>query len=49
VTVLCQDIGVNETSVVFADPIEEVLIEHPWPPKGTTYVSNGIRRGRPSK
>jgi len=21
----------------------------PWPPKGTTHVSNGIRRGRPSK
>ncbi len=35
----------DETSVVFADPNGEVLIEHPWPPKGTTYVSNGIRRG----
>ena len=39
----------DETSVVFADPNGEVLIEHHWPPKGTTYVSNGIRRGRPSK
>ncbi len=27
----------------------EVLIEHGWPAKGTTHVSNGIRRGRPSK
>jgi len=39
----------DETSVVFADTNGEVLIEHFWPPKGTTYVSNGIRRGRPSK
>jgi len=39
----------DETSVVFADSNGEVLIEHPGPPKGTTYVSNGIRCGRPSK
>jgi hypothetical protein len=39
----------DETSIVFADANGEVLFEHGWPPKGTTYVSNGIRRGRPSK
>ena len=35
--------------MVFADTHGEVLIEHSWPPKGTTYLSNGVRRGRPSK
>lgn len=35
--------------VVFADRHGEVLAEHPWPPKGTNYVSNGIPRGRPRK
>ena len=40
----------DETSIVFADPTTgEVLIEHAWPPKGIRYVSNGVRRGRPSK
>ena len=39
----------DETSIVFADANGEVLIEQGWPAKGTTYVSNGIRRGRPSK
>ena len=33
--------------VVFADHHGEVIAEHPWPPKGTTYVSNGVPRGRP--
>lgn len=28
----------------------ELIIEHPWPPKpGTRYISNGKRRGRPTK
>lgn len=39
----------DESGVVFADTGGEVLIERAWPPKGTTYVSNGTRRGRPSK
>jgi hypothetical protein len=39
----------DETSIVFADDNGEVLIEHGWSAKGTTYVSNGIRRGRPRK
>lgn len=39
----------DETGIVFADANSEILIEHGWPPKGQTYVSNGIRRGRPSK
>ena len=39
----------DETSIVFADDNGEVLIEHPWPAKGTTYVSNGVPRGRPRK
>ncbi len=38
-----------ESGVVFADTNGEVLIERAWPPKGQTYVSNGIRRGRPSQ
>ena len=33
--------------IVFADQHGEVIIEHPWPPEGTTYVSNGRPRGRP--
>lgn len=33
--------------VVFADHDGEVIATHPWPPKGTTYVSNGLPRGRP--
>ena len=40
----------DETSIVFADPTTgEVISEHAWPAHGVTYVSNGIRRGRPSK
>jgi transposase InsO family protein len=39
----------DETGVLFADADGEVLIERGWPPKGQTYISNGIRRGRPSK
>ena len=41
--------GWDETGVVLADANGEVLIEHGWPPKGQTYVTNDIRRGRPSK
>lgn len=33
--------------VIFADLDGEVIAAHPWPPKGTTYVSNGLARGRP--
>lgn len=33
--------------VVFADQHGEVIAEHPWPPEGVTYVSNGVPRGRP--
>lgn len=39
----------DQATVVFADHNGEILIEHPWPPTGTTYVSNGIRPGRPRK
>lgn len=40
----------DETSIVFADiTTGVVIIEHAWPAKGQTYVSNGIRRGRPRK
>lgn len=39
----------DPVGVVFADSNGEVLAEHAWPPKGTTYVSNGVRRGRPRK
>jgi len=40
----------DETRIVFADTTTgEVLIEHTWPPKGTNYVSNGIRPGRPAR
>jgi hypothetical protein len=42
VTVPPQDIGDTDDN-------GEVLIEHGWPAKGTIHVSNGIRRGRPSK
>lgn len=33
--------------ITFTDTNGEILIKHPWPPKGTRYVSNGIPRGRP--
>lgn len=34
--------------VTFADLNGEIIAEHPWPPHGTTYVSNGTPRGRPT-
>ena len=34
--------------VIFADSHGEVLAQHPWPPAGRTYVSNGVRPGRPA-
>lgn len=37
----------DPVGVVFADQHGEVIAEHPWPPKGVTYVSNGVPRGRP--
>lgn len=40
----------DQARIVFADiTTGEVLIEHTWPPKGTTYLSNGIRPGRPRR
>ncbi len=39
----------DRLGVVFADQHGEVITEHPWPPKGTTYVSNGVPRGRPPR
>jgi transposase InsO family protein len=40
----------DTTGVTFADPSTgELISERNWPPTGTTYVSNGIPRGRPSK
>jgi putative transposase len=39
----------DQTGVVFADPNGEIILERGWPPKGQTYVSNGIPRGRPRK
>ena len=38
----------DPVGVVFTDSNGEVLAEHAWPPKGSTYVSNGVRRGRPA-
>lgn len=35
--------------VTFADHNGEIIIRHPWPPKGTTYVSNGNPPGRTPK
>lgn len=34
--------------VTFSDHNGQLLAHHDWPPKGTTYVSNGIPPGRPS-
>lgn len=39
----------DHAGVVFANSSGEVIAEHLWPPKGTSYVSNGIPRGRPRK
>lgn len=40
----------DNTGVTFADPATgEVLVRRSWPPRGTRYVGNGTRRGRPSK
>lgn len=42
--------GWDKDGVIFADPVTgEVLAQRPWPPRGTRYVGNGTRRGRPSK
>lgn len=37
----------NPDGVVFARPDGEVIFERSWPPKGVSYVSNGVPRGRP--
>lgn len=40
----------DETRIVFADMTTgEVLVEHTWPPKGTNYLSNGVKPGRPAR
>jgi transposase InsO family protein len=40
----------DKDGVIFADPATgEILAQRPWPPRGTRYVGNGTRRGRPSK
>lgn len=40
----------DNNGVIFADPATgDVLAQRPWPPRGTRYVGNGTRRGRPSK
>lgn len=35
--------------IVFADTTGEVIKQYAWPPRGTRYVGNGRRRGRPNK
>lgn len=35
--------------VIFTDQRGEVIAEHPWPPEGTPYVSNGLPPGRPKQ
>ena len=37
----------NTTGVIFADHNGVVILEHPWPPEGVTYLSNGVPQGRP--
>jgi transposase InsO family protein len=40
----------DSNGVIFADPATgEVLAQRPWPARGTRYVGNGTRRGRPNK
>ncbi|ACU84328.1 integrase family protein [Brachybacterium faecium DSM 4810] len=39
----------DATGLVVIDVHGEVLIKHPWPPAGTTYVGNEKPRGRPRK
>ncbi|MGG7466615.1 integrase core domain-containing protein [Plantibacter sp. YIM 135347] len=36
-------------TISFADTTGTIIIEHPWPPPGTRYVSNGKPRGRHPK
>jgi putative transposase len=36
----------DKATIVFVDDNGEILIAHDWPPKGTTYVPNGMPRGR---
>lgn len=36
----------DAASVIFTDQRGEVIAEHPWPPEGTVYVSNGLPSGR---
>lgn len=37
----------DHTGVMFVDTNGEIILEHPWPAEGQTYVSNGIRPGHP--
>lgn len=37
---------IEPDSVSFADEHGTIIVEHPWPPPGTRYVTNGKPRGR---